>query len=48
MKKEEHRKRHPLGKVPVLETPEGYIYESNAILRYVARLNSDAKLYGEN
>jgi len=29
--------KNPLGKVPVLETPEGYITESNAILRYVVK-----------
>jgi elongation factor 1-gamma len=37
IKNEEHVKRHPLGKVPVLETAEGPLFESNAILRYVAR-----------
>lgn len=36
-KSSEHLKRHPLGKVPVLETPEGFIYESLAIVRYLAR-----------
>jgi len=36
----------PLGKVPVLETPQGSIFESNAIARYVARLRSDTDLYG--
>ncbi|TYG88776.1 hypothetical protein ES288_A12G047800v1 [Gossypium darwinii] len=30
-------KMNPLGKVPVLETPEGPVFESNAIARYVAR-----------
>ena len=29
--------RNPLGKVPALETPEGSLFESNAIVRYVAR-----------
>lgn len=39
--------KNPLGKVPVLETPEGPIFESNAIARYAARLNGDRhKLYG--
>ncbi|KAH9543129.1 hypothetical protein CY35_13G046000 [Sphagnum magellanicum] len=36
---------NPLGQVPVLETPEGPICESNAIARYVARLK-DAGLFG--
>ena len=39
-------KLSPTGKVPVLETPQGTIFESNAIARYVARLRSDADLYG--
>jgi len=43
-KSPEHLKRHPLGKVPVLETPEGCIYESLAIVRYLAR--KAGKLYG--
>jgi len=34
--------------MPVLETPEGHIFESNAILRYVARINKAAGLYGAN
>lgn len=43
-KNPEHLKRHPLGKVPVLETPEGCIYESLSIIRYLAR--RAGKLYG--
>jgi elongation factor 1-gamma len=39
--------KFPLGKVPVLETPEGSIFESNSIARYVARLPG-SKLYGKN
>lgn len=42
------RKRHPLGKIPVLETSEGPIFESNAILRHIARSNKSAGLYGYN
>eukprot|EP00744_Colponema_vietnamica_P001008 GILI01001731.1.p2 GENE.GILI01001731.1~~GILI01001731.1.p2 ORF type:complete len:458 (-),score=206.32 GILI01001731.1:254-1597(-) len=37
----------PLGGNPVLETPEGYIFESNAILRYIARLDKTNTLYGK-
>lgn len=48
LKKPEHLKRNPLGKVPVVETSEGFLFESNAILRYIARLNSDSQLYGKN
>jgi elongation factor 1-gamma len=32
--------KHPLGKVPVLETKDGCIFESNAIVRYIARLGN--------
>mmetsp|Transcript_6284 Transcript_6284/g.7851 ORF Transcript_6284/g.7851 Transcript_6284/m.7851 type:complete len:429 (+) Transcript_6284:97-1383(+) len=38
--------KSPLGKVPVLETPQGSIFESNAIARYVARMRRDTELYG--
>jgi glutathione S-transferase len=34
------------GKVPVLETPHGFIFESGAIARYIARLRSDTNLLG--
>nr|AHC03515.1 gamma class glutathione S-transferase [Larix kaempferi] len=37
---------NPIGKVPVLETPEGTVFESNAIARYVARLKGDNTLFG--
>lgn len=36
----------PMGKVPVLETPQGPIFESNAIARYIARIRRDSDLYG--
>lgn len=42
----EFLKKNPLGKVPVLVTPEGPIFESNAIARHLAR--TSGKLYGEN
>ncbi|KAL7237940.1 hypothetical protein ACSBR2_004107 [Camellia fascicularis] len=41
-------KMNPIGKVPVLETPDGPIFESNAIARYVTRLKSDNPLYGSS
>lgn len=47
-KTKEYLKLNPNGKVPVLETPEGAIWESNAIARYVARLNDTGKLFGKN
>eukprot|EP00742_Colponemidia_sp_Colp-10_P000397 GILJ01000435.1.p1 GENE.GILJ01000435.1~~GILJ01000435.1.p1 ORF type:complete len:438 (+),score=108.38 GILJ01000435.1:184-1314(+) len=37
---------NPLGKIPVLETENGAIFESNAIARYVARMRADTGLYG--
>lgn len=42
----EFLKMNPIGKVPVLETPDGPIFESNAIARYVARLKADNPLLG--
>jgi len=44
----EFKKKNPNAKIPILETPEGAIYESNAILRYIARLSKGAKIYGAN
>ncbi|XP_047949998.1 elongation factor 1-gamma 2-like [Salvia hispanica] len=44
----EFLKMNPIGKIPVLETPDGPIFESNAIARYVARLKSDTTLYGSS
>ncbi|EAR93840.1 glutathione S-transferase (macronuclear) [Tetrahymena thermophila SB210] len=42
----EFKQKNPLGKVPVLITPEGPVYESNAIARHLAR--TAGKLYGAN
>ncbi|CAH1426281.1 unnamed protein product [Lactuca virosa] len=44
----EFLKLTPIGKVPVLETPEGPIFESNAIARYVARLKPGNSLFGSS
>merc|ERR1712183_1063498 len=44
----EFLKMNPIGKVPVLETPRGPIFESNAIARYVTRLKADNPLYGSS
>jgi glutathione S-transferase len=41
---EEHARRHPLGRVPVLETDEGLLFESAAICLQIADLNPDAGL----
>ena len=40
----EHLARHPLGKVPAIEHDGEYLYESNAICRYLAVI-SDSKMY---
>ncbi|KAK2982197.1 hypothetical protein RJ640_024942, partial [Escallonia rubra] len=44
----EFLKMNPIGKVPVLETPEGPVFESNAIARYVTRLNADSSFFGSS
>ncbi|KAG5520339.1 hypothetical protein RHGRI_033045 [Rhododendron griersonianum] len=44
----EFLKMNPIGKVPVLETPDGPIFESNAIACYVARLKDVNLLYGSS
>ncbi|GFZ09556.1 translation elongation factor EF1B, gamma chain [Actinidia rufa] len=41
-------KMNPIGKVPVLQTPDGPVFESNAIARYVTRLKSDNPLHGSS
>jgi elongation factor 1-gamma len=38
---------NPAGKVPVLSTPQGAVFESNAIARYIARLAPQANLLGK-
>jgi len=47
VKSPEFLKLNPMGKVPVLETPEGTVFESNAIARYVAGLK-DVGLFGSS
>ncbi|KAI5655900.1 hypothetical protein M9H77_24693 [Catharanthus roseus] len=44
----EFLKMNPIGKVPVLETPEGPVFESNAIARYITRLKADNPLFGSS
>jgi len=46
-KTKEFLTKFPVGKVPVLETPEGPVFESNAIARHVAR-QANSKLYGHS
>ena len=39
-----NNKKSPLGKVPCLETPEGFISESRAILEYIERAHPEPSL----
>jgi glutathione S-transferase len=41
---DEHRRRHPLGRVPVLEDEEGFLFESAALCLQLADLYPDAQL----
>jgi glutathione S-transferase len=41
---EEHRVRHPLGRVPVLEDDDGFVFESAAICLHLADLHPNAGL----
>ena len=43
---EEHRARQPLGRVPVVEFDDGYVFESAAICLHLADLYPDAGLIG--
>jgi glutathione S-transferase len=43
-KSEEHRARHPLGRVPVLEDESGQVFESAAICLHLADLHASADL----
>lgn len=44
---DEWKARFPVGKLPCLDTPDGPVWESNAIARYVARANPRSNLYGK-
>ena len=39
-------KKNPNGKVPLLETEQGQLYESNSIIRYLAQLKPSLNLLG--
>lgn len=43
-KTDEHRLRHPLGRVPVLEDDEGFLFESAALCLQLADVYPDAQL----
>lgn len=44
LKSAEHRSRHPLGRIPVLEDNNIIIYESGAIIEYLIAKHSDGSL----
>ena len=44
LKSEEHRGRHPLGRVPVLEDDDISLFESGAIVEYLVARHSDGGL----
>jgi glutathione S-transferase len=44
LKSDEHRARHPLGRVPVLEDGEVMLYESGAIIEYLIARHSNGAL----
>jgi elongation factor 1-gamma len=47
LKEKEFLAKNPNGKIPVMETSPGhYLFESNAILRYIGRLGKAKGLYG--
>jgi glutathione S-transferase len=41
---EEHRNRHPLGRVPVLEDDEGFLFESAALCLHLADMHPESGL----
>ncbi len=41
---EDHRHRHPLGRVPVLEDDEGFLFESTALCLHLGDLHPEAGL----
>ena len=44
LKSDEHRSRHPLGRVPVLDDGEVRIYESGAIVEYILERHKNGGL----
>ena len=44
LKSDEHRTRHPLGRIPVLEDGDVMIYESGAIVEYIIARYTDGAL----
>ena len=44
LKGPEHRERHPLGRIPVLEDDDVTLYESGAIVDYILERHSDGAL----
>jgi len=40
--------KNPNGQVPTMDTPDGPLFESNAIAKYITRKGKDKELYGTN
>lgn len=47
LKSDEHRARHPLGRVPVLDDGDVSLFESGAIVEYLVARHSDGRLKPE-
>ncbi|OUR77262.1 glutathione S-transferase [Alphaproteobacteria bacterium 46_93_T64] len=45
LKTDEHKKRHPLGRVPVLQDGDVTLFESGAIIQYILARYADGNLY---
>ena len=41
------RAKSVVAKLPLLETPDGALFESNAIARYIAKIRRDTELTGK-
>jgi len=48
VKDKEFKKKNPNQKYPVLETHDGCIFETHAIIRHVARLDPSKHLFGKS
>ncbi len=44
---EAFRAKSVVAKLPLLETPDGALFESNAIARYIAKIRRDTELTGK-
>lgn len=47
-KTEEYLNKNPTGKIPLLETEDGTVFESRSIMRHLVRLSEHKTLMGQN